>query len=539
MKIFKNLLGFSIVAFVLSGCTENFEELNTRPDAILANNLDVGLLGQAYANGQMRSMTGAPGGGAGNFQLAQSLFADLYSQYFATTATNFPSDRHIQVGGWSNGVWNYFYGQAAPIIKFVEDFTEANGLPLENAFAKVLKVQAYHRYTDYFGPIIYSEFGNAETSVQYDTQEFIYRDFFKVLDEAVVVLKQNQGGQAFSAHDQVFGGSADKWLTFANSLRLRLAMRVKYVAPELSKTEAEKAVADGVMMTNEDNAAIETTINSRHPYWTITNWGEFRMSALMESILKGYEDPRMPIYFSPTEDWANGEGSKKYRGLRNGIPQVDLDQGALNRAYSDMGTRWLNQGRGGSASGAPFRMMCAAEVYFLRAEGALEGWNMGGTARELYEKGIEVSMTEDRIGADMATLDAYLTRTTTPIGLIYPEHPDWDIDAVSEVPVAYQEGADLETNLEQIITQKWIAIYPDGWEAWAELRRTNYPSPFPRISSDNEDVPRDETMARLVFVEGEYNNNREAVEAAEQLPELTSRGGNTNGTKLWWDAKPE
>ncbi|MEX2566210.1 MAG: SusD/RagB family nutrient-binding outer membrane lipoprotein [Cyclobacteriaceae bacterium] len=540
MKIIKNILGFSIATLLLLGCTENFEELNTKPDVILADNLDIGLLGQAFANAQMRSMTGAPGGGAGNFQLAQSLFSDLYSQYFANTATNFDSDRHIQVGGWSNGVWSYFYGQTAPIIKFVEDFTAENELPLENAFAKVLKVHAYHRYTDYFGPIIYSEFGNAETSVAYDTQEFIYRDLFRVLDEAVAVLKQNQGAQAFAAHDQVFGGSADKWLTYANSLRLRLAMRVKYVDRSLSQSEAEKAVADGVMMSNDDNAEVATTINSRHPYWTITNWGEFRMSALMESVLTGYEDPRLPIYFSPAADYVDSGEGQPYRGLRNGLPRGALDQGALNRAYSDLGVRWLNQGRGGSASGPPFRMMCAAEVYFLRAEGVLEGWAMGsGSARELYEKGVEMSMTESRIGADMDAVEEYLSRTLSPDPVTYPENPSWNLAAPTSVPVAFMDGADLETQLEQIITQKWLAIFPDGWEAWAELRRTKYPRPFPRVSSDNVDVPRDMVLRRLVFVEGEYNNNREAVEAAEELPELTSRGGNTNATKLWWDAKPE
>ncbi len=538
MKLKKYILGFSITAFLVAGCTENFEEINTQPDVLLADNLDIGLLGQAFANGQMRSMRGAPGGGAGGFQLAQSLFADIYSQYFANTATNFDSDRHIQVGGWSNGLWNYFYQQAAPVIKFVEDFTEANDLPIENAFAKILKVQAYHRHTDYFGPIIYSEFGNGQTSVTYDTQEFVYRDFFRVLDEAVAVLKQNTGAQAFIAHDQIFGGSADRWLIFANSLRLRLAMRVKYVDPALARAEAEKAVADGVMTTHDHSAAVLTTINSRHPYWTITNWGEFRMSALMESLLAGYEDPRMEIYFSQTENFQTSGSGSAYRGLRNGLPRGDLDQGALNRAFSDMGVRWLNQGRGGSAAGPPFRMMPVAEVFFLRAEGALEGWAMGGTAKELYEKGIEMSMTESRIGAEMSDVQAYINSDNTPAGLTYPENSNWNIGPSSDIPVRFLEGADLERQLEQIITQKWIALYPDGWEAWTELRRTKYPRHYPRIASDNVDVPREDVMSRLIFVEGEYDNNRAAVEAATQLPELTTRGGDRNSTRLWWDAKP-
>ncbi|WP_158856126.1 SusD/RagB family nutrient-binding outer membrane lipoprotein [Lunatibacter salilacus] len=537
MKIFKNIIGFSIAAFVFGGCTENFEELNTKPDVILADNLDIGLLGQAFANGQMRAMTGAPGGGAGNYQTGQNLFADIYAQYFANTATNFDSDRHIQVGGWTNGSWNYFYGQAAPIIKFVEDFTATNNLPLENAFAKVLKVQAYHRYTDYYGPVIYSNFGNGETVVPYDTQESIYKNFFQELDAAVAVLKANRGGSAFTAHDQVFSGSVDKWLTYANSLRLRLALRVKYVEPALAKSEAEKAVADGVMLTNDESAAINTTINSRHPLWTITDWNEFRMSALMESLLKGYEDPRLEVYFRTTDDFRTGDTSVPYRGLRNGLPRADLDQGALSRGFSDVGERWLNLGRGGSPAGPPLRMLPAAEVYFNRAEGALEGWAMGGTAKDLYEKGIEMSMTEERIGASAEQVQAYISSTNTPAPVTY-SRTEWNLPASSDIPVAFLTTGTKEKQLEQIATQKWLALYPDGWEAWAELRRNRYPKFYPRVASDNVDVPRDVVMPRLIFVEGEYNNNRAAVEAAEEFPELTSRGGNKNSTKLWWDAKP-
>jgi len=538
MKIFKNIIGFSIVALVFGGCSENFQELNTKPDVILADNLDIGLLGQAFANGQMRAMTGAPGGGAGNYQIGQNLFADIYAQYFANTATNFDSDRHVQVGGWTNGSWNYFYGEAAPIIKFVEDFTKGkDALKVENAYAKILKVQAYHRYTDYYGPVIYSNFGNGETSVAYDTQESIYKDFFKELDAAVAVLKANRGGSAFSLHDQVFGGSVDKWLIYANSLRLRLALRVKYVEPALAKSEAEKAVADGVMMANDQSAAINTTINSRHPLWTITDWGEFRMSALMESLLKGYEDPRLAVYFRTTENFRTGASDVRYRGLRNGLPRADLDQGALNRGFSDVGESFLNLGRGGSAAGPSLRMLPTAEVYFNRAEGALEGWAMGGTAKDLYEKGIEMSMTEPRIGATAAQAQAYISSTKTPAPVTY-SRAEWNLPPSSDIPVAYLVSGTKERQLEQIATQKWLALYPDGWEAWAELRRNKYPKFYPRVASDNVDVPRTIVMPRLIFVEGEYNNNRAGVQAAEKFPELVSRGGNKNSTKLWWDAKP-
>jgi hypothetical protein len=536
----------------LNSCTENFTELNTPSNALLASKLDAGLVGQSFANAQARALYGAPGGSTAGFQTAQSLFADLYAQYFATTATNFDSDRYTQVGNWSNGAWTYFYQQTAPPLKIVLDYTAENNMEIENAMAKVWKVQAYHRITDYWGPIIYSEFGNAKQSVNYDTQESIYKNFFVLLDEAVAVLKANSGKSAFVGHDQLtngndelYNGSVDKWLVFANSLRLRMAMRIKYADAGLAKIEAEKAVADGVMLDNDDTALLRTTTLSRNPYWIITDWGEFRMSALMESVLKGFDDPRMPIYFSPivgtdtdkngtisdAERDPDGDGSF-FEGMRNGIPKVDLNQGALNVAHSDMGTAFLNQGRGGSAAGPPLRILSASEVYFLRAEGALESWAMGGTAEELYNKGIEMSLKEGRIGLPDADVTAYINSTNTPI----PTDDSYGTPASSDITVKFMTAGSKEKQLEQIITQKWIALYPDGWEAWAELRRTKYPKILPRIASDNLDVPKEAIMARLIFVTGEYTANSAAVLAAEQLPELV--GGNKNSTRLWWDKKP-
>lgn len=540
MKIIKYSSVVLGAAMLFSSCTSDFEELNTRPDAIIADNVNASLLGQAFAQSQFFGMKGD----AGPFQLYQSLFGDLYAQYFANTQINFDSDRHIQVGGWSNGAWVEFYNATAPQVKFVEDYSAENGLTVENALAKIWKVQVYHRMTDYWGPIIYSEFGNQERSVAYDTQESIYRSFFVTLDEAVAVLKANAGGSAFASHDQIYEGSVDKWLVFANSLRLRLAMRCKYVDPNLAKSEAEKAVADGVMTSNDDNAMLVTTINSRNPYWTITDWGEFRMSATMESVLKGYDDPRISVYFSPVvgvdlnedgvisdaEKDPDGDGSL-YEGLRNGHAKVDI-VATLNRVHSDMGTEFLNAGRGGSAAGAPIRVMSAAEVYFLRAEGALENWAMGGTAQELYNKGIESSLKE-RTAASDAEIAAYIASTNTPI----PTNDAWGTPASSDIPVAFEVAGSKERQLEQIITQKWLALYPDGVEAWAEARRTGYPKMFARLNSENSDVPKDQMMRRLIFAESEYSNNADAVNAAAQLPELVSRGGNKNSTRLWWDAK--
>lgn len=522
MKYFK-LIFILLLTFSFNSCTDGFDELNTQPNVLIANNVDASLLGQAFAQSQYTAMHGLHW----RYQISQNLFSDIYSQYFATTAANFDSDRYVEVGRWIDLCWTSFYGQAAPQIKFVEDLSAENGLALENALAKVWRVQGYHRVTDYWGPIIYSQYGNGETSVGYDTQEFIYKDFFTTLDEAVAVLKSNTAGNAFGSNDQIYGGDAAMWLKFANSLRLRLALRVKYVDPALAKSEAEKAVADGVMLDNADNAYILTTPNSMNPFTTITNWGEFRMSALMESVLKGYDDPRMGDYFNPAENGDSDGDGIPYEGLRNGQAKVDKGP-ALNTDHSDMNTKWLPEGKGGT--NPPIRVMSAAEVYFLRAEGALEGWNMGGTAQDLYETGISMSMKE-RIGADDAAIAAYITSTNTPA----PVGDVHDTQATTDIPVAYEAGADKERQLEQIITQKWLALYPDGWEAFAEVRRTGYPKLIPLLFSENPDLAPTDIFRRMTFVESEFSNNGAAVAEAEKLGELS--GGDKNSTRVWWDKK--
>jgi len=344
------------------------------------------------------------------------------------------------------------------------------------------------------------------------------------LDEAVSVLKSNTGGNAFGNNDQIYSGDAGLWLKFASTLRLRLAMRVKYVDPGLARSEAEKAVNDGVMTDNADNALMLTTASSPNPINTITNWGEYRMSTLMESVLKGWDDPRVSTYFNPAVDGDSDGDGNPYEGLRNGQSQIQLTD-SKNLDHSDVGDHFQPANIGGNP---PIVVIRAAEAYFLRAEGALDGWNMGGSAQDFYEQGIRLSIQE-WTGTDDATIDAYISNANPPASA-GPEHP-----AVSDIPVAYDAGGSNDRQLEQIITQKWLALYPDGWEAWAELRRTGYPIQYERLNSENLDVGPGDIMRRMVYVTSEFDNNRSGVDAAIGLSEI---GGSDKGNKkVWWDKR--
>jgi hypothetical protein len=325
----------------------------------------------------------------------------------------------------------------------------------------------------------------------------------------------------------MYGGNVNQWIRFANSLRLRLAMRVRYVNSSLAQDQAEAAVSGGVIESNQDIAEVKTTSNNRNPYFTITNWGEFRMSSAMESSLEGFDDPRIETYFSPAAGGdSDGDGSS-YEGMRNGLPRQNKVP-ALNENHSDMGISWLPGGKGGT--NANISIMRAAEVFFLRAEGALQGWNMGGTAEDLYNQGIRASLNEERFDVSSDEIDAYVNSSNTP----EPPQDQWNTPAMSDIPVAFESGASQERQLEQIITQKWLALYPDSWEAYAEHRRTGYPRLYSIIKSLNPDVAKDETMRRMTFVSSEFSTNSEAVNNAIDMLD----GPDQNDTRLWWDAKP-
>src|SRR5690606_24007664 len=133
---------------------------------------------------------------------------------------------------------------------------------------------------------------------------------------------------------------------------------------------------------------------------------------------------------------------------------------------------------------------CAAEAYFLRAEAALNGWNVGGTAKALYEEGIKQSLSQWGV-TDAAAIQAYVNSANLPAAPAdYYKSP-----AVSNTPIQWAGAEAMQRK--QIGTQKWLAIFPDGWEAWAEFRRTGYPDMYNLITSENADLPVGTFIKRL------------------------------------------
>lgn len=511
-KFINILLSVLLVVFSLSSCTSDFEDINTNK-RVLAD-IDPATVGNVYGNCQYFALMHY-----WCFHSFSNVFADHWTQFFANTYGDQDYlDQNSILGDYVdvNG-WQLFYNYAAKDIEVVlgkTDPVKSPGFEKQHALTQIWKVYAYQRITDYFGPIVYSQVNNGQPNVPYDSQESIYKNFIVLLDEATTTLGEYRGGNAFGKNDMIYGGDINKWITFANTLRLRIAMRISDVEPALAKTQAEKAVSDGVMEDISDDAMYQTSPGCWNEFPYMAGWGEWRMSASMESLMKGYNDPRMVNY------WIPAETDGQYRGLRNGYSAAQLGAAELQPAnLSNIGSLWSSSQD--NALTTPLEVIRSPEAYFLRAEGALKGWSMGMSAEAAYYKGIEMSLKH--WGYDDATIEAYQNGATLPVAT-------HDAPAMTDIPVKWIDG-NTTKQLEQVMTQKWLALWPDGWEAWADLRRTDLPNLIPIVQSNEPEVPVGKVPSRVTFAISEYNNNLEAVTNAKTL----LGGDDKISTRVWWN----
>lgn len=456
-----------------------------------------------------------------DYQIAQNLSHDLYSGYCAATlgSTNHNGQYNFQQS-WLNASWNFPYNGIMAAWKSLHQTAQEHGLKELDALAAIVKVEGMHRVADTFGPISYVNYG---VSGQYDSLDKVYEKFFEELDQAIEVLgtyvSSDSNAKLMSDQDYIYAGDVSKWVKFANTLRLRLALRVVYANPELAKQEAEKSVqsAFGLIETKADRAELShQKLDYHHPLQEIAynfNNGDVRPGASIVTYMNGLNDPRISKYFTAASDG-------KYHGVRIGITTSNMS------SYQGGKISNLNMDR----ASTPVVWMTAAESFFLRAEGALRGWNMGGTAQEFYEAGVRASFEENEAGS----ADQYLAdKSSKPTR--FEDNVGSDSYSIStQATPAWDESAGFELKLERIITQKWIAIYPDGPEGWSEYRRTGYPKLIPVVkNSSNGTIDTDLQIRRLPYPETEKTNNSSGV--ASGIQELG--GADTGGTKLWWDKR--
>ena len=538
----KELLCFSLAGLLLSGCTKDFKEINTnpagvKPDVFLADFQAVILPLQNAQRNIVHQVNW-------EYQLQQNLNADIYSGYMTPPTPfngNNNNSNYFMMDGWNEWVLNIAYDgvmqATSDYFKNAKQYTSAD-LSDADAMAKIINVIEMHKAADVFGPIVYTKFGkpNEDLSTDFDSQQDAYAAFFSDLDSAVEKLKPyaagtKQVGTAFKKADLVFNGDATKWLKLANTLRLRLALRIVYADAIKAKAEGEKALDPangGIISENSGNAFVSYGMES--PLKAIVNdWDDTRAGAPLAAYLSGYNDPRISKYLTPASDAAV---AGQYIGIRNG---VDIDDKSRYSGYS--------KPLGASANGNLFdanngkaKITTAAEAWFLKAEAAVRGWANAGNAQTNYETGIDKSFEEWGAGS-AATYKLDAARTEAPY--MDPKAKTAGANNVlagspylSTITIAWGGAATDEQKLEKIITQKWLALFPDGQEAWSEFRRTGYPKLFPVVINNSGGTITG--FIRRLPIPSKYKNSNQA---GYQKAAATLGGADNGGTKLWWDKK--
>ena len=529
IKTFVSVLALSSLA----GCTGHYLEINSNPYEVTREQM----LTDGYAVGaSLAAISGAVvSTDVNTAQLTDCLLGSPMGGYYSTTK-NFdntienynPTDDWTRVLLASDRVIPMMNTGLKELEKMTDD-------PLTLAIAKVIKVTAMLRVTDTYGPIPYTKIGlDGKLAVPYDSQEAVYDAMFAELDESIAVFTENSFASISPNADPVFDGSAVKWCRLANSLKLRMAMRIVYADREKARRYAEEAVAHeiGVMSSNDDNAALQAKSfgEKGNPLYEAVRYnlpdgcktgGDSHAAADIICYMNGYNDPRRPVYFITSEF-----DGIPYVGIRIRIKKPALNQ--WGRKYSGINLK----------SSDPIMWMNAAEVAFLKAEAsAVFGFNMGaGTAEDFYNEGIRLSFAQNGVGG----VESYIADAeSVPSTYTDPSGMNSYAEALSSITVKWDDAATAAEKQERIIIQKWIANFHNGFEAWADVRRTGYPHLIPATEEGNMSggkVSSESGARRMPYPHREYSSNSENVNYAVSN---YLNGADNMATRLWWDCNPD
>lgn len=532
------ILSLLLIGSVFAACTDNFEKLNTQDGAYTKDKQDMDLAANTmYFPGIQQGIyfnDPAAGGTDWTFQTMQNLNVDMFAGYFHDMASKFfiSNSCYNLNDGWNSSCWTYTYQITVAAINKCEEVNVERKDFL--GINKILKVAVMHRLCDMYGGLLYSDF----TDFVPDSQEGVYKAMFADLDAAITLLDEalaeGTSEDVFSEYDilmQSGNRTLSAWQRWANSMRLRLAIRVSNVDKALAQSEAKKAFSDkhGLIETNAQGVFVSTEKGYKNPLGTIGgSWWEVYASANMESILTGYSDPRAGKYFVPAvggNEGIDGDFNPRfdYSGTFKGIP---MGLGATKNEPNE-NNAYKYHARGAILVETPAPLMTAAEMWFLRAEAALRGFSTENV-KECYEKGVTLSF--EQWGAGNAA--EYLQSEGKPIDYKDVFDATCDMKAASSISPKWNDAADNEEKLERIITQKWLAIYPEGCEAWAEQRRTGYPKLFKVLNNESQGTIDTDVMIRRIPYPASLKTDQPTL-----YGQLTStlNGADTGGTRLWWD----
>lgn len=458
-----------IILFSLAACTKDFEEVNTNPNspetAPLTNILAYNIQGLAS-----------------RFGTTELFYPAAFAGYVGKGMYN-NVNRYSEMP--SSGHWSYMFTNMLTNLDFIIESAETEGNNNIKAAAMVLKAYTLQMLVDTYGPIPFSESGQAEEGnvyPAYDSEKDVYTGILSLLKEANALFDVN--GNILGTGDLLYNDDISKWKKFCNSLRLRVAIRVSNVDEALATTHISEIFGDAatypVFETNHDNAKLEYPGGEWiEPWYGAQNSiPDLRIGKpLMDKLLE-LNDPRIAHYAQQNDD-----------GIYKGLPIGADTEGN----ESMVGTSFMFNPTGS----VPF--LKYTEVLFIKAEAAKRGLASGLNAEEAYNAAVTASLNE--LDIEQGDIDTYLANTDV----------EWN------------------DNLDRLYTQKWIALFRQSWEAWAEVRRTDVPqvpiAVSPAYTGHNR-VP-----FRFPYPIEEKNLNGKNIPA-----EVTEQDGFW-GYQIWWDTR--
>lgn len=504
MKLQKiNLIILILGMLVFNACDNDFEEINANPNQ--PENVTSDLLLTNIIMESVREMDGMAWG-SGN----------VIAQHVAK----------IQFTGRDRYDWG---PEGSPWFDFYDLLRDVNNiLDIEEndnsyvATALILKSWMYQIMTDLYGDIPYTQAirGKSESNFTpaFDRQEAIYSGILSDLERANDILNNSRTP---IAGDVLFNGDLDRWQKLANSLRLRVLLRQSGRKDPSAAMSAILSDPNAPVFTSNDDQAVFNYLASapnQQPLFTTRSgsFDEYRLSRLMESTLKNLNDNRLFAYAQPTTSSGQGlVGSPEdYVGVPNGL----ADESALifnggSNFVSRVGLLYscLVCDDNASPTARQGMIMTYAELQFIMAEAAEKGF-ISGDAENYYLNGIQASF--DYFVERTALISSEISAAVIP-----------GTDYFSQASVAYTGTS--EEKLRKIGTQKWIALFFNGTEAWAEWRRSGIPDLRPGPDALVGQVP-----TRFMYPIEAQSLNGENYRAA-----VASQGPDVITTRLWWDAQ--
>lgn len=477
-----------------------------------------------------------------DYQITTNLTHDIYAGYMANNTPSFheSSPTYVYNDDWSKRRWEHFYDDrtATEYAQLIKTFHFVDSVKYKNAFhlTRIYYAFLLSMHTDTYGdiPLDYYLKGllPPEQNVSYTSQFEVYSYIFRMLDEAVKEIDPvNRNQYIFDASDdKCFQGNVLKWLRFANTLRLRLALRISNADPVKARTEGEAAMRNvyGLMRSHDDNMRTipkyapldlggENASASENIFALVSY--DWKSALLSYDLAKAYynqsaiEDPRASVlWWRPTPVAMLDKGientDKKFAGMRIGDPGITTstagEKYSIVRTLKTIDSKRLDA-RHWFGYSREIVWLGYAESKFLLAEAALRGW--GGTekdAESYFLEGITESMKYYEIASQ---------EITTYLENLYYKNARQNIF----------QSQNKEALLEMIITQKWLAVFPNGNEGWAEFRRTDYPALENIVENNSDgDVMDGKFIKRISYpyIENKNPNKPKGV---------------LQGTRVWWD----